>query len=145
MKLSKTQKIRMYSHHDPDFDVEEDFWPVMGILFTILSLWTGFIHLIDFLTFDSIPWWAEPFTIAPVIFLIVMKERFDSITPLHWWPMFCGYNVTLPDREVITIRPIDQERIMQHYGGMMNVHIVDYETLKFRRRKDAVIFNLTHG
>jgi len=25
------------------------------------------------------------------------------------------------------------------------VHIVDYDTLKFRRRKDAVIFNLMHG
>ena len=53
--------------------------------------------------------------------------------------------MTLPDREVITIRPLDQERIMKQYGGMMNVHIVDYETLKFRKRKDAVFFNLMHG
>ena len=59
--------------------------------------------------------------------------------------MFCGYNVTLPDREVITIRPLDQERIMTQYGGKRNVHIVDYETLKFRKRKDAVFFNLMHG
>ena len=43
------------------------------------------------------------------------------------------------------IEVIDQERIMKQYGGMKNVHIVDYETLKFRRRKDAVIFNLRHG
>ena len=145
MKLSQQQKIRLYSHHDPDIDLEEDFWPVMGILITILSLWTGAVHLIDYFTFDAIPWWVEPFTIAPVIFLIVMKERYDSLNPLHWWPMFWGYKVTLPDREVITIRPLDQERIMKQHGGMINVHIIDYETLKFRRRKDAVIFNLSHG
>ena len=145
MKLSRQQKIRLYSHHDPDLDFEEDFWPVMGILFTILSLWTGAVHLIDYLTFDVIPWWVEPFTIAPIIILIIMKEKYDSLNPLHWWPLFWGYKVTLPDREVITIRPLDQERIMKQHGGMINVHIVDYETLKFRRRKDAVIFNLTHG
>lgn len=145
MKLSQQQKIRLYSHHDPDLDFEEDFWPVMGILFTILSLWTGVVHLIDYLTFDVIPWWVEPFTIAPIIILIIMKEKYDSLNPLHWWPLFWGYKVTLPDREVITIRPLDQERIMKQHGGMINVHIVDYETLKFRRRKDAVIFNLTHG
>ena len=145
MKLSRQQKIRLYSHHDPDLDFEEDFWPVMGILFTILSLWTGAVHLIDYLTFDVIPWWVEPFTIAPIIVLIVMKERFDSLNPLHWWPMFWGYNVTLPDREVITIRVLDKERIMKKYGGMRNVHIVDYETLKFRKSKDAVFFNLMNG
>ena len=145
MKLSKHQKRMMYSHYDHDLDIEDDFWTVMGVLITILAFWTGFIHLLDYFTFDTIPWWAEPFTIAPVIFLIVMKERYDSLNPLHWWPMFCGYKVHLPDREVITIRPLDQERIMKQYGGMKNVHIVDYETLKFRRRKDAVIFNLTHG
>ena len=145
MKMSRQQKIRMYSHHEHDLDIEEDFWPVMGILFTILGIWTGVIHLIDFLTFDVIPWWAEPFTIAPVVGLIIMKERFDSVNPLHWWPMFWGYQVKLPDREVITIRPLDQERIMQQHGGMKNVHIVDFETLKFRRRKDAVMFTLLNS
>ena len=145
MKLSQHQKTRMYAHYDHDLDVEDDFWPIMGILITILSLWTGAIHLIDYLTFDIIPWWAEPFTLAPIIFLIVMKERYDSLNPLHWWPMFWGYRVRLPNREVITIHPLDQERILKQHGGMINVHIVDYETLKFRRRRDAVMFNLMHG
>jgi hypothetical protein len=145
MKLSQKQKIRLYSHHEHELDVEEDFWPVMGVLITILTVWTGVIHLLDYFTFDAIPWWAEPFTIAPVIFLIVMNERYDSLNPLHWWPLFWGYQVALPSREIITIRPLDQERIMKQHGGMLNVHIVDYETLKFRRRKDAVWFNLNHG
>ena len=78
MKLStknqyKFIQYRTYSHHDHDIDdMEEEFWPVMGILFSILAVWTGFIHLLDFLTWDIIPWWAEPFTILPLLFLIVM-------------------------------------------------------------------------
>jgi len=135
----------MYSHHDPDLDIEDDFWPILGIITTVLGLWTGLVHLIDYFTFDTIPWWAEPFTIAPVLALVVMKERYDSLNPLHWWPMFCGYRVKLPSREIITIRPLDSERILKQHGGLLNVHIEDFETLKFRRRKDAVIFNLRHG
>ena len=145
MKLSTQQKTRLYYHHDPDLDIEEDFWPIMGVLITILGLWTGFVHFIDWATLNVIPWWVEPFTIVPVVLLIVMKERFDSLNPLHWWPMFWGYRVTLPSREVITIRPLDQERIMKKHGGMRNVHIVDFETLKFRRRKDAVMFTLMNS
>ena len=83
MKLSqknqhKFVQYRTYSHHDHDIDdLEGEFWPVMGILLTILGAWTGVIHFIDYLTWNTIPWWAEPFTIAPVIFLIVMKEKYD--------------------------------------------------------------------
>ena len=117
----------------------------MGILLTILAGWTAFVHFIDYLTMDLIPWWAEPFTIVPIIFMLVMKERYDSLNPVHWWPMFWGYNVSLPEDDRITIRPIDTERIMKQHGGRVNVHIVDYETIKFRRQKDAVIFSLRHS
>ncbi len=145
MKLSQHQKIRMYSHHDRHVDgFEEEFWPMMGILSTIWGAWTGAIHLIDWLTFDAIVWWVEPFTIVPVIFLIVMKENYDSLNPLHWWPLFWGYNAKLPDEDRITIRPIDSERIMQQHGGRLNVHIIDYEHIKFRKKKDAVIFGLKY-
>jgi hypothetical protein len=144
MKLSQRQKMRMYSHHDHDLDVEEEFWPIMGILLAVLGVWTGIIHLIDWLTIDAIPWWAEPFTITPVIFLLIMKENYDSLNPLHWWPMFWGYQAKLPDEDRITIRPLDTERIMQQHGGRLNVHIIDYEHIKFRRKKDAVIFGLRY-
>ena len=144
MKLSQRQKTRMYSHHDHDLDIEDEFWPIMGILLAILGLWTTVIHWIDWATFNVVPWWAEPFTITPVIFLIIMKERFDSLNPLHWWPMFWGYEAKLPDEDRITIRPLDTERIMQQHGGRLNVHIIDYEHIKFRRRKDAVIFGLKY-
>jgi hypothetical protein len=146
MRLSQQQKRRMYSHHDHDIDnIDEEFWPIMGILLAILGTWTGFVHFIDYVTMDVIPWWAEPFTITPIIFGIIMKERFDSLNPLHWWPIFWGYQVQLPDRDRITIRPLDTERILKQHGGMRNVHIVDFETLKFRRRKDAVVFTLFYS
>jgi len=150
MKLSpknqpKFLQYRTYSHHDHDIDdLDGEFWPVMGILFTIWGAWTGVVHLIDWATLDMIPWWVEPFTIAPVIFLVVMNEKFDSLNPLHWWPMFWGYQAKLPDEDRITIRPLDTERIMQQHGGPLNVHIIDYEHIKFRKKKDAVIFGLRY-
>ena len=144
MKLSQQQKIRMYSHHDHDLDVEDEFWPIMGILLAILGVWTTLIHWIDWATLDVIPWWAEPFTIVPIVFLLIMKEHYDSLNPLHWWPMVWGYQAKLLDEDRITIRPLDTERIMQQHGGPLNVHIIDYQHIKFRRKKDAVIFGLRY-
>ena len=151
MKLShknqqKFVQYRTYTHHDHDIDdLEEEFWPVIGTLCSVLAVWTGIIHLLDYLTWDMIPWWAEPLTITPIIFLIVMHEKYESLNPAHWWPMFWGYQVTLPTEDRITIRPIDTDRIMQEHGGRYNVHIIDYETIKFRKRKDAVIFSLRNA
>jgi hypothetical protein len=150
MKLSKNKQpkfiqYRTYSHtHDRD-DLDGEFLPVLCILVSILAFWTGLIHLVDYLTWNFIPWWAEPFTIAPIIFLIVMKEKYDSLNPAHWWPLFWGYKMSLPDEDRITIRPIDIDRIMKQHGGRLNVHVVDYDTIKFRRRKDAVIFSLRNA
>tara|TARA_B100001057_G_scaffold207381_1_gene208084 strand:+ start:5302 stop:5739 length:438 start_codon:yes stop_codon:yes gene_type:complete len=144
MTFKGQHKIRMYSHHDHDLDAEEEFWPIMGILFAIIGVWTGIVHMIDSATLDVIPWWVEPFTIAPLVFLLIMKENYDSLNPLHWWPMFWGYNAKLPEDDRITIRPLDVERIMHQHGGPINVHIIDYEHIKFRRKKDAVIFGLRY-
>lgn len=150
MKLSpknqpKFLQYRTYSHHDHDLDdLDEEFWPILGIILAIWGVWTGVVHLIDYLTMDAIVWWIEPFTIAPVIFLVVMKEKFDSLNPLHWWPMLWGYEAKLPDEYRITIRPLDAERIFDQHGGRLNVHIIDYDTIKFRRKKDAVIFALRY-
>ena len=145
MKLSRQQQHRMYSHHDHDIDsLDDEFWPVLGILLAMWGTWTGVIHLIDWLTLDALAWYVEPLTIVPFIFLLVMSEKFDSLNPLHWWPMFWGYNAKLPDEDRITISPLDTQRIMKQHGGPLNVHIVDYEYIRFRRKKDAVIFGLTN-
>jgi len=111
---------------------------------TIIGVWTALVHFIDWATLDVLPWWVEPLTIAPFIFLIIMKEHYDSLNPLHWWPMFWGYKAKLPDEDKITIRPLDTERIVQQHGGRLNVYIIDYEHIKFRRKKDAVIFGLRY-
>ena len=147
MKVSQKKYImlRTYSHHDHDIDdFDEEFWPIIGVLITVLGVWTGFVHFIDYLTFDAIAWYMEPFTITPIIFLIVMKEKYDSLNPLHWWPLVWGYKAKLPEEDRITIRPLDVEHILQQHGGRMNVHIIDYEHVKFRKKKDAVIFGLRY-
>jgi len=147
MKVSpnKFAQYRTGAHYDPHIDeFEEEFWPMMGILFAILAIWTGVVHFIDWLTFDVIPWWIEPFTIVPFLFLMAMNEKFDSLNPLHWWPMVWGYEAKLPEKDRITIRPLDNERIIEQHGGKMNVYIVDYEHIKFRKRKDAVMFGLRY-
>ena len=147
MKVSQKKYImlRTYSHHDHDIDdFDEEFWPIIGVLITVLGVWTGFVHFIDYLTFDAIAWYMEPFTITPIIFLIVMKEKYDSLNPLHWWPLVWGYKAKLPEEDRITIRPLDVERILQQHGGRINVHIIDYEHVKFRKKKDAVIFGLRY-
>ena len=147
MKVSQKKYImlRTYSHHDHDIDdFDEEFWPIIGVLITVLGVWTGFVHFIDYLTFDAIAWYMEPFTITPIIFLMVMKEKYDSLNPLHWWPLVWGYKAKLPEEDRITIRPLDVEHILQQHGGRMNVHIIDYEHVKFRKKKDAVIFGLRY-
>ena len=145
MKRSpKSQHIfaQYRTHHEIDIDIDEEFWPMTGILFTIWGGWTSVVHLVDWLTVDAIVWWVEPLTILPFVFLLIMKEQFDSLNPLHWWPMFFGYKIKLPDEDRVKIYPIDGEDLIKKYGGPLQVHIVDYEHIKFRRKKDAVIFSL---
>ncbi len=143
MKLSRQQQHRMYSHHDRDIDsLDDEFWPVLGILLAIWGTWTGVIHLIDWLTLDALAWYIEPLTIVPFIFLLVMSEKFDSLNPLHWWPMVWGYKIKLPDDERITIYPINGEDLIKEHGGPLHIHIIDYEHIKFRRKKDAVMYAL---
>ena len=142
MKLSPQKFAQYRTHHEIDVDMDEEFWPMMGILFTIWGGWTGIVHFLDWLTVDAIAWYVEPWTIIPFLFLLVMKERFDSLNPLHWWPMFFGYKIKLPDEDRVKIYPIDGADLIKKHGGLLNVHIVDYEHIKFRRKCDAVIFSL---
>jgi len=142
MKLSPHKFAQYRTHHEIDVDMDEEFWPMMGILFTIWGGWTGVVHLIDWLTVDAIVWWAEPLTIFPLVFLLIMKEKFDSLNPMHWWPMFFGYKIKLPDEDRVMIYPIDGADLIKKYGGPLHIHIVDYEHIKFRRKKDAVMYAL---
>jgi len=142
MKLSPQKFAQYRTHHEIDVDMDEDFWPMMGIMFTIWGGWTAVVHFLDWLTFDTIVWYVEPWTILPALFLLVMAERYGSLNPLHWWPMVWGYKIKLPDHERITIYPINGEDLVKEHGGPLHVHIIDYEHIKFRRKRDAVMYAL---
>ena len=136
---------RTYSHHDRDMEFDEDeLWPMLGILISILCVWTAFVHFLDWLTFDAIVWWLEPLTIIPMLFLLAMKEKYDSINPIYWWPMFWGTRVKLPEEDHIKIYPLDGDDLMKKHGGPLNVYIEDYEHIKFRKKRDAVMFGLRY-
>ena len=143
MKLSRKNQpvIRRYAHHDEDIDELDDTHFILGLAGTIIGLWWGFIHLVDKFTFDFMPWWAEPFTIVPLIIYIGLYETYGK-NPLHWWPLIWGTKIKLPEEERIKIYPVDGEDILKRYGGPLNVYIVDFEHVKFRRKRDAVIFSL---
>ena len=150
MKLGRNNQqkylqFRTYQHHDHDIDdIDEEFWPMMGILFTLWGGWTAVVHFLDWLTLDAIVWWAEPFTVIPVIFLFIMHEKYDSLNPLHWWPLFFGYKIKLPEEDRVKIYPIDGADLIKKYCGPLQVHIVDYEHIKFRKKRDAVMFGLRY-
>lgn len=143
MKLSRKNQpvIRRYAHHDEDIDELDDTHFILVLAGTIIGLWWGFIHLVDKFTFDFMPWWAEPFTIVPLIIYIGLYETYGK-NPLHWWPLIWGTKIKLPEEERLRIYPVDGEDILKKYGGPLNVYIVDFEHVKFRRKRDAVIFSL---
>ena len=131
----------MYSHHDHDVDELDEPWFLISLLGTIIGLWWGFIHLVDKFTFNFMVWWAEPFTLIPLIIYLILYERFGK-NPLYWWPLVWGTTIKLPEEERITIYPVDSEDILTKYGGPLNVYVEDFEHVKFRKESDAVIFSL---
>lgn len=143
MKMSQQQRRRMYSHHDRDVDVDEDFWPMIGVLGTFWFIWTALIHFLDWLSFDVVPLWAEPLTVIPFVVCLILFQVFDSANPLHWWPLMWGYKVRLPDDYLVNVYNTE-DRIIEKHGGKINVCVLDHEYIKFRRKKDAVIFGLRY-
>ena len=113
MKPSPHKFAQYRTHHEIDVDMDGEFWPMIGILFTIWGGWTGIVHFLDWLTVDAIAWYVEPWTILPLLFLLIMKEKFDSLNPLHWWPMFFGYKIKLPDTDRIMIYPSNGEDLVK--------------------------------
>ena len=123
---------KYYHHYDHDDD-ELGSWGTIAILLTILMVYTGVVHLLDYLTFDAVPWWVEPFTIIPVLLYIILVSEY-GFNPLYWWPICWGTRVTLKDDIEI------DERELKRLGGPFNVYKEDWETLRFRRKRDAFAF-----
>ena len=150
MKLSqKKQRLishpkftMMYSHHDDyDRDMDDEGWLLVTVFACVIGAWWGIIHLVDKFTFNFMPWWTEPFTIFPVGGYFVVADFFGR-NPMHWWPLVWGYKINIPDSEKIVLHPIDGDELVEKYGGPLNVYVVDPSHVKFRKRRDAVIFSL---
>ena len=129
----------MHSHYDDDID--DEGWLLITIFASIIGIFWGVIHLVDKFMFNFMPWWAEPLTIFPIGGYFTVADFFGR-NPLHWWPMIWGYKIKIPDSEKIVLHPIDGDELVEKYGGPLNVHIVDPSYIKFRKRRDAVIFSL---
>ena len=70
-----------------------------------------------------------------------MKENFDSLNPMHWWPMVWGTKVTIPEREPFRANDEKFEEVVKEFGRT-RIYVVDYNTLKFRTKKDATLYCL---
>ena len=128
--INPGRKGYVYYHDDDD---ELGLWGTIAILLTILIVYTGVVHLLDYLTFDAIPWWVEPFTIIPVVVYTILVSQF-GFNPLYWWPICWGTRVTLKDDIEI------DEQELKRLGGPLQVYREDWETLRFRRKRDAFAF-----
>lgn len=127
---------RLY-YHDPDDELTTPI--VLGLIALMLGGWWGIVHLIDWATVDVVVWWAEPFTIVPVLLLFVVRVKYGR-NPLHWWPLVWGVRIEIPDGIIFHMN-YDPDQFLKRYGGPGNVFAEQYH-VTFRRRKDAVTFCL---
>ena len=147
MKVSQKKQPKKYiqyrTHHEMDIDDEDELAIVGIILAFVVGIWWAIVHVVD-IFFNKLSWWMEPLTIipllvvvTPVIFITEMYGR----NPMHWWPMFWGTKVTIPEREPFRAYDEDFEKVLREFGPT-RVYVEDYTTIKFRTKKDATLFCL---
>lgn len=113
---------------------------LLSIFAVMTVVWWGIVHLLDWLTFDAIPWWGEPLTIFLVLPIVMLIVEYGK-NPIMWWPVCFGTKIRLDP-----FCDVDPDDITRRYGGRLNVYFgfdINMEPyLKFRRKKDAVFYNL---
>ena len=141
-KIVKQKISMMYSHHhdDDDFDRGEEFL-ILGLGFGIWGIYWAVIHFLDKFTFNFIPWWIEPFTAFPLVGILALTEIFGK-NPLYWWPLFWGTKIKMREEDDPIKHTLEIDEIKERMGGPLNIHVVDWETLKFRRKKDITKYLL---
>ena len=139
--MIRKQPVMRYSHHDHYEDIDDEGWLLITIFASIIGVFWGVIHLVDKFTFNFMPWWAEPLTIFPVGGYFVVADFFGR-NPMYWWPLIWGYKIKIPEQEKIVLYPIDGDELVRKYGGPLNVYVDSPDHVKFRRKRDAVIFSL---
>ena len=147
--IGTTHIYRSYNDRDDeDFDRGEEFL-VLGLGLLVWGVYWGIINVIDRFTFELMPWYVEPFTAFPLVGVLAMIELYGK-NPLHWWPLVWGTKIKMKhwhDDPMVKLQNsvhhlIDVDEMIQKLGGPINVHQVDPDTLKFRRKKDITIYLL---
>ena len=142
-RKSPTKYNQYRTHHELEIDDDEELGLLVGILMFVVLAWWGIVHIID-MFFDKLTWWQEPLTIIPVLLVgapwAMMAELYGK-NPLHWWPAVWGTKVSIPEREPFHAYDPNLDKVLKKFGPT-RVYSDDYTTLKFRCKKDAVIFSL---
>ena len=133
---------RYYFQHIKEDEDGFGLGVAVAILLIIVGAYWGILHLLDWLTMDTIPWWLELLSSIPAFFLFFAILAFGK-NPLHWWPMFCGTKVEIPSHMWMHMN-ISPDRFLKPFGGPLNVHYANSEVLIFRKNKDAVFFCLKY-
>ena len=150
MKLSRRKQpknqpkfIQYRTHHEIDIDEEDELAIVGTVLAVVVGFWWAIVHVVD-MFFNKLSWWMEPLTIIPLLIValpaIWISEMYGT-NPMHWWPMFWGTKVTIPEREPFHAYSEEFEKVIKEFGPT-RIYVVDYNTLKFRTQKDATLYCL---
>ena len=143
-------KKKYRGHYHDRFEPEEGDGVLLGgILLAIWGIYWLVVHWIDWAIGNLMVWWVEPLTLfvtLPVMgFFAMIIDKYESWNPLHWWPMFWGTKIMI-DRETDFYMAFDTEEFVQNNGGRYNVFCSTDNNedlyVKFRRRRDAVVYSL---
>lgn len=127
--------MRVY-YRDPDENPTD--WELIVVFVIIVLVWWGIIHFLDWLTFDAVVWWAEPFTLFLLIPFLLLWAEYGA-NPLTWWPLVWGTKVSIEGNDFMTVW--NKEDALKKFGGPLNVYY-NHDYIKFRRRADAVTYCL---
>lgn len=145
--LSGRRKHREYyrDRFEPD---KGETTLLLGILLALWGVYWLVVHWIDWAVGNLMVWWVEPLTLLVTLpmmgFFALIMDKFGA-NPIHWWPMFWGTKIVIA-RDLEFYVKFDDEEFVQNNGGRANVYCGNDSDedlyIKFRRRKDAVIYSL---
>ena len=61
---------------------------------------------------------------------------------MHWWPLVWGSKIQIRQDDDPIKHSLEIDEIKERLGGPLNVYVIDWQTLKFRRKKDVTKYLL---
>ena len=144
------KSYRKYHYHPHYDELDKNDGIIVGcLLLGIWGLYWLLVHWVDHSMGNLMVWWVEPLTLfvtLPIIgFFAMVIDKYESWNPLCWWPMFWGTKIMI-DRETDFYMAFDTEEFIQNHGGKYNVFCSTDSNeelyVKFRRKRDAVVYSL---